>query len=59
LTGSLLDQNNNWCGIIGMKNEARKVIARKAWERPALYRMDAADASSHNSMLDIEAMSMS
>jgi hypothetical protein len=42
-----------------MKNDAKKVIARKAWERPALYRMDAADASSHNSMLDIEAMSMS
>jgi hypothetical protein len=42
-----------------MKNDAKKVIARKAWERPALYRMDAADASSHNSMLDLDGMSMS
>jgi hypothetical protein len=42
-----------------MRNDAKKVIARKAWERPVLYRMDAADASAHNSMLDLDGMSMS
>ena len=44
---------------IGMKNEPRNHKPRKAWDRPALYRMDAADASTVNSMLDIDAMSMS
>jgi hypothetical protein len=27
-----------------MKNESQNVTARQAWGRPALYRMDAADA---------------
>lgn len=27
-----------------MKNDAKNVRARQAWERPTLYRLDAADA---------------
>jgi hypothetical protein len=42
-----------------MKNEPRNKPPRKAWDRPTLYRMDAADASAHNSMLDLDGMSMS
>ena len=33
----------NSYGIMGMKNESPKA-QRKTWDRPMLYRMDAADA---------------
>lgn len=39
----LLHPVTNLYGIMAMKNESPKV-QRKTWERPALYRMDAADA---------------
>ena len=31
-----------------MKNDLQNVTARQAWKRPALYRMDAADAQTTN-----------
>lgn len=33
----------NYNGMMGMKNESQNA-QRKVWERPVLYRMDAADA---------------
>ena len=48
--GARSSRNN--CEVFGMKYVSQDVTARQTWERPALHRMDAADAEANAGKLN-------